>query len=558
MESWVLDWLVGAADVLITRAPAVAVDLLGRALAALDADDGRAAAVRSHLARALLWTGRPAEAAEVARAVLAAAHDPSGDGGVRWLLAQAFYQQGHLRAAQVVAEEALADGRLGPADAARFQHFAGLCRITRGRFDVAAEQAAAEAMVARGDPDATAYGLAYLSFVRWVQDRLAESLDLLDRAADAFGHRETRADWDTPVELYRGVMLVDLDRYAEAETAFETGLRQAERHGSIYLTWFYVGKARLCYLAGRWDDAVAETRAGLDTLDTLGEVRGLHSEPGLRAQSALIAIHRGDMAVCEAVANAPYLPVRDTFYDHLIRWAQALAWEAQGQPAQALDALYEFWDQSAGRRMRMGAHVLGPDIARLAVLLGDQARARQVAAGTHELVVAHQTPTLRGLHMLCQGLAEADAGLLLQAADIFRAEGRAMFAGHAQENAAEVLARAGHQAEARVALAAALDTYEGLAATWDTARAKARLRQAGVRTRSPAATHRATSGWDALTETERKVAALVAGGHSNPDVAARMFVSRRTVQSHVSSILVKLGCTSRVELAVAVTRRGAP
>jgi DNA-binding NarL/FixJ family response regulator len=50
------------------------------------------------------------------------------------------------------------------------------------------------------------------------------------------------------------------------------------------------------------------------------------------------------------------------------------------------------------------------------------------------------------------------------------------------------------------------------------------------------------------------VAGLVAEGLSNPAVAARLYLSRRTVQGHVSSILGKLGVTSRVELATMVMR----
>ena len=53
----------------------------------------------------------------------------------------------------------------------------------------------------------------------------------------------------------------------------------------------------------------------------------------------------------------------------------------------------------------------------------------------------------------------------------------------------------------------------------------------------------------ALTGAELKVAVLVADGLSNPDIATRLFLSRRTVQTHVSHIPTKLGAQSRVEIA---------
>lgn len=66
---------------------------------------------------------------------------------------------------------------------------------------------------------------------------------------------------------------------------------------------------------------------------------------------------------------------------------------------------------------------------------------------------------------------------------------------------------------------------------------------------------RPSCGWDALTDTEVRVVRLVTEGYSNPEIAERMFISRRTVQTHVSHVLAKVGVRSRVELATHAIRR---
>jgi len=64
------------------------------------------------------------------------------------------------------------------------------------------------------------------------------------------------------------------------------------------------------------------------------------------------------------------------------------------------------------------------------------------------------------------------------------------------------------------------------------------------------------SAWEALTSTEVKVAALVARGDSTSDIARGMFLSRRTVQTHISRILAKLGAKGRVEIVREALRQG--
>ena len=65
---------------------------------------------------------------------------------------------------------------------------------------------------------------------------------------------------------------------------------------------------------------------------------------------------------------------------------------------------------------------------------------------------------------------------------------------------------------------------------------------------------RPASGWASLTPAERDVVRLVSEVLSNNDVATRLFVSRRTVQTHLTHVYTKLGLTSRVQLVQEAAR----
>jgi DNA-binding CsgD family transcriptional regulator len=62
------------------------------------------------------------------------------------------------------------------------------------------------------------------------------------------------------------------------------------------------------------------------------------------------------------------------------------------------------------------------------------------------------------------------------------------------------------------------------------------------------------SGWASLTPAEYDVVRLVTAGLANKDIAARLFVSPRTVQTHLTHVYTKLGLTSRMQLAQEAAR----
>ncbi len=116
--------------------------------------------------------------------------------------------------------------------------------------------------------------------------------------------------------------------------------------------------------------------------------------------------------------------------------------------------------------------------------------------------------------------------------------------------AASALADRGDTSSLREALA----TFERLGAVPMADRVAAELRAHGVRVaarRAKAAAH--PSG---LSDRELEVLTLVAAGFTNPQIAASLYISRKTAEHHVSNILAKLGVTSRTEAATAAVRLG--
>lgn len=544
LEPASLQWLLSVGDPLIVRAPELAMRLLTRIVDTAGLDDATRGALIRMRTRALLWNGRAEQAEATLRAALRHRPEHSDDPGLRWLLAQVCHAQGQLAEAVLVAETALRTLPLDDSDAARFLGLCALDNFFLERFGEA-EQAGRRAVTLgrrAGNSLATGYGLMALGAVSYTQGRLDEALGLSEQSLDVL-QEGAGSDQIDPYVLYAHC-LIELDRTAAAEEALQTAIGHNRRVHGVYLGPNLLAKARMFLLSGRWDEAIAECEACLEVPDVLGYA------PVARSMLALINIHRG-----ASVAGDPPPPdsrLGSLGYGYVHTWVTALTHETRGQPEPALRMLVAAHTDLAQGMSASTLHYIVPDIARLAFDAGDQEALRLARQAADHLVSTQSTTSRNGIALLCRGLAEQDPDDLAAAAREFGRCEWPLYRAQAYENAAVVLAAGGRNADARDALESAVQLYTGLGASWDCARAVARIRRYGIRRGVRGPRNRPKSGWASLTETERAVAVQVAEGCSNADIAAQMFLSRRTVQSHVSSILAKLGVHSRREIAAAM------
>jgi DNA-binding CsgD family transcriptional regulator len=154
-----------------------------------------------------------------------------------------------------------------------------------------------------------------------------------------------------------------------------------------------------------------------------------------------------------------------------------------------------------------------------------------------EWVLAHVT-RCRGLVAAARGDVEQALTLLGQAVGEHEAVGDPFGRARAFLALGALRRRGRQKRPAREAIEAALEGFETIGASVWAAKARAELgRVAGRR------------GERGLTAAERRVAALVAEGRTNREVAAALFLGERTVASHLTHIYAKLGVRSRTELA---------
>jgi DNA-binding CsgD family transcriptional regulator len=553
-----IDWLTRAAREAAPTSPDTAADLVRRALELMDDTDPTRNRVLVEHAKNLRWAGRIADAEAACRTLL----DRHDDASVRVELGHTLLAVGRPREGLEELERAAASPSLDDADRASSLGWSATAHLSLGDLDTAAAVAHRARALATEAADhvAVSVSMSALATVSELRGRLAEASRFIEEAVSLADRSPGRVGYRLPLHATQGIVLMEQDRIDEAAACLEAGARHSEELGMHWhMPTLQMIRALRHFVAGEWDGAVAELDTRSNPSDEIGQTyrQALVStqrspEPFEDAVISLIKLHRNDAGCAKRVISSTPDHVGDLDSLYFFRWmirARALALETEGRTTEALDVLEQYWHGCTKLGYRMEYRSIGPDLARLAVTCGSRELGREVAAATAELAEDNDVVSLRGVALHCRGLAGSDADLLEEAMDVLDASPRPLERAAAAEDAGALLVRHGSVERARPILDRAVEGYESLGAARDLARVEALRRDAGIRRGRRTSRRRPQSGWRSLTPTELTVADLVVEGLSNPQIGDRLFISRRTVQTHLAHIFAKLDIASRSELA---------
>ncbi len=284
------------------------------------------------------------------------------------------------------------------------------------------------------------------------------------------------------------------------------------------LCWALTALAWIAALAG---DLPAARHAGAEAVALLGGLDESVLSAATRVHVAAAQLETGEPERClesMSLAGAPEFagvePGRRAWLFAILARAElavgrrdaAAEWVARGE--QTAEGLWLPYAQ-ASVRYAAAAVALDEDPARAATLAGEAAT---LAAEIGAVVHAGRARTLAGRALGMAGDREAGVAELQRA----EAELTACGASRLRDEAARELRRLGQRTASR--------------------------RRRGT----------ATEGLDSLSGRERQVAELVGAGHTNREIAAELFLSEKTIESHLKRVFEKLGVKSRAEVAQAV------
>ena len=344
----------------------------------------------------------------------------------------------------------------------------------------------------------------------------------------------------------------------------------------------------------RWRLGVAQVQSGdlagaaAQFAAVADEAEVAHDEifraDGLACQGIALA-YQGDTTAARAAADAAVKAAAELggLKSSIAYWALALAALAAGDTATAQDATEAAWPHASAPPQTAAMGCIYKAHAALAA--GDLVAARRWAddavstttgaflsdalTARARVAIAQGEPDQaeRDAHDALARAAEVEAHLFIP--DILECLGTAAGDAGSHREAARLFGAA-HGIRLRMgavrfkvwdadfeASAAALRNAlgnEDFDAAWAEGAALSTEEAISYAQRGRGQRKRPTSGWASLTPTERDVVRLVSEGLANNDIATRLFVSPRTVQSHLTHVYTKLGLSSRVQLVQEAAR----
>ncbi|HET6773206.1 MAG TPA: AAA family ATPase [Acidimicrobiales bacterium] len=422
------------------------------------------------------------------------------------------------------AQEASREARI-PA-ARRLERYAGLQGATPGERLVLACLAFERARASSSERDAAAH---------------------LERAL-AGGRLLAEQDIDVPPPVYVLVVgLLATDALDLADEVMARMLADARARVSVPAIAFVVAHQAVSSVRrGALARAEAEARTALDLLTAHDIPLGGELALGVLVEAL---VEQGDVDAADRALTASGLgdDILPGMPTNRLLQARGELRLAQGRATEAVDDIVEF-----GRRDELwgGASPLAARWRSQAALAlaaaGDTDRARRMALD--DLDRARRWGAASGIGIALRAGALVEGGescveRLREAADVLERSPARLQHARALTDLGAALRRANRRRDARQSLQAGLRLAEECGARPLVDRARTELRAAGGRSSDPWG-----AGAQRLTASERRVAELAAEGLSNPEIAQALFVTRKTVETHLGSVYRKLGISGRGKL----------
>jgi DNA-binding CsgD family transcriptional regulator len=342
-----------------------------------------------------------------------------------------------------------------------------------------------------------------------------------------------------------------MGRQGSALAHFDRALTVARSTGQLYvISNLLAGQARVLTLAGQ----LAEAAAAADEAAEMARLLGSGHQLAL-TQQCLAATwageHKTAVRLGQQAAQAGHGTGEWTAVQ--AQYALATALINAGRRDAGRDAMVHAGDQLS--RPALDQRSLAAACEVLASVEADQGRRGEASRWADRAAGPGQEGSagLARAHALLGAQPQAAAAAADQAAESFAAAGLVVDSGRARLRAGQAYAAAGQDAQARAELAAAAQTFSQCGARSLHAATVREQRRLGARVRDPAAAGRG-AGPHGLTHREMEVVKLVGEGYTNQQIAGLLFVSIRTVETHLSHIFAKLGVATRTGILPAISQ----